>query len=332
MGIPSIRELTRRRESPGAVVVRRGLPVTIGLPLVTGAIVLVFLEEGWPATTMLATLLVGTMATATAMLLWTAASVDEPYRRRSEAEAALRRSQEQHRALARSFPDGAVVLFDRKLRHLIADGVGLTAVGLSAEAMEGKTIWEVFPPDVCVTIEPFYRAALDGAESQFEHTFRDRTYAVRVVPVSDEATQEVWGGAVTVADITERKRSDRELGEATERFARIFENAPIGEAIATPEGRFLQVNRALCEALGYSERELLLLGFLDITHPDDRETSAAAAREAVDGVVRSYELEKRYVHAQGHVVRARIRASLVRDDADRPAYFVIQIEDVTERL
>jgi PAS domain S-box-containing protein len=321
------------RATPGGLLVRRLLPAAIVVPLLAGPLVLFGFSE-WQIGVVSAVAIVAgvRIIAATGLVLWTAGTLDRADEKRRSAEEALRRSESHHRALARSFPDGAVILFDRELRHLIADGVGLEAVGLSAEAMEGKTIHEVFPPAVCADLEPHYRAALDGREGRFEYAYRGRAYDVRVVPVSDEGTGRVWGGAVTAVDITARKRSEREASEATERFARIFENAPIGAAIATPEGRFLRVNRALCEALGYREDELLALGFLDITHPDDRALSAAAAGRAVDGQVRSYHLDKRYVHARGHTVWARISASLVRGDADEPAYFVTQIEDVTGRL
>jgi hypothetical protein len=53
------------------------------------------------------------------------------------------------------------MLFDSDLRYTLVDGTGLAEVGLSPEGMEGKTIWEVFPPEMCAQIEPQYRAALE---------------------------------------------------------------------------------------------------------------------------------------------------------------------------
>jgi hypothetical protein len=50
-----------------------------------------------------------------------------------------------YRIMARNFPNGAVLLFDRDLRYTLADGIGLAEVGLFSEMVEGKTIWEVFP-------------------------------------------------------------------------------------------------------------------------------------------------------------------------------------------
>ena len=73
---------------------------------------------------------------------------------RKLAEEALRQSEQLYRTLASNFPNGAVMLFDRELRYTLAEGTELAAVGLSKELMEGKTIWEIFPPEFCCAVEP----------------------------------------------------------------------------------------------------------------------------------------------------------------------------------
>jgi len=248
-----------------------------------------------------------------------------------ESAHALRPKEEQYRALVRAFPDGAIVLFDHDLRYVIADGAALATVGLSPEQMEGKTLWEVLPSEVAAANEPRYRQALAGTGSTFDFPYRDRIYNVRVVPVRDHASTTVTGGAVIVIDITERKAAERDLREASERFARIFNNAPIGEAIVAPDGRFLQVNRALCEIVGYTEDELLARTFQDITHPDDLGADLELVRQMLAGERRTYQLEKRYFHALGHTVWVKLSVSLAHDDAGESLYFVSQIEDITER-
>lgn len=47
---------------------------------------------------------------------------------------------ELYRTLARNFPNGAVLLFDRHLRYILADGAGLGKVGLSSQMLEGFQI------------------------------------------------------------------------------------------------------------------------------------------------------------------------------------------------
>lgn len=86
------------------------------------------------------------------------------------AEIALK-SGELYRLLAGNFPNGMVFLFDPDLRHIRADGRGLVALGLSKEALEGRTIWERLAPETCRQIEPAYRAALAGETTVSEVLF-----------------------------------------------------------------------------------------------------------------------------------------------------------------
>ena len=129
----------------------------------------------------------------------------------------------------------------------------------------------------------------------------------------------------------ELRRSLSELQESDKRFFEAFEHAPIGVALVSPEGRWLKVNRALCALVGYSEAELLTRTFQDITHPEDLGVDLENVRRMLAGEIRSYEMEKRYRHARGHLVTVRLHVSLVRDSQEQPRYFVSQIQDITER-
>src|SRR5215203_1421271 len=134
-----------------------------------------------------------------------------------------------------------------------------------------------------------------------------------------------------IRDVTERKRTEDALREARDRFRSIFDHAPIGVAMVSLEGRYLQVNRSLCEILGYTEEELQALTWQEITHPDDLAASSAYARRIVEGEFPRYHLEKRFLLADSHTVWASLSVSLVRDSEGEPLYFVSQIQDVTER-
>jgi PAS domain S-box-containing protein len=122
-----------------------------------------------------------------------------------------------------------------------------------------------------------------------------------------------------------------ELVASEERFRHAFEFAGIGMAIFALDGRWLRVNKSLCEIVGYAEDQLLQKTFQDITHPDDLDTDLALLRELIDGCRRFYQMEKRYFHRDGHIVWIRLTASLVRDSAGTPLHGVAQIEDIMER-
>ncbi len=119
--------------------------------------------------------------------------------------------------------------------------------------------------------------------------------------------------------------------EAEARFRIAFENAPIGMGLASPDGRLVHVNRAYADILGFDPDDLVGRTIKDVTHPDDWEANAVQFDALVSGHTDQYHLEKRYVHADGHVVWVTVSTGCVRDDAGRPVYLVGQIEDVTER-
>jgi diguanylate cyclase (GGDEF)-like protein/PAS domain S-box-containing protein len=133
-----------------------------------------------------------------------------------------------------------------------------------------------------------------------------------------------------IRDVTERKRAESALRESEQRFRGSFESAATGMALVGTDGRFLRVNKSLCEIFGYPERELLGKIFQEITYPDDLEVDLEHLRRLVAGEVRTYQTEKRYLHKDGHVVWALLSVSVVHDEEDEPLYFISQIQDVTE--
>lgn len=130
----------------------------------------------------------------------------------------------------------------------------------------------------------------------------------------------------------ERDRALEALQESEGRFQNAFENAPIGMALVAPDGRWLRVNRAVCELVGYPAEELLLKTFQDITHPEDLTTDLEYVRQVLDDKIRAYQMQKRYFHKDGHIVWAQLNVSLVRDSRGEPRYFISQIQDVTARV
>jgi len=126
----------------------------------------------------------------------------------------------------------------------------------------------------------------------------------------------------------DRRTSDRALRAAEQLFRTSFENAPIGMALVAPDGRFLRVNRSLCEIVGYDEPGLLAVDFQQITHPADLQTDLDLYAELVSGESQSYTLEKRYIHSSGRPVWIELHVSLVRDDDGKPVHAVSQIRDI----
>lgn len=113
-------------------------------------------------------------------------------------------------------------------------------------------------------------------------------------------------------------------------FREAYENAPIGIALVSPDGEWLRVNQSLCDLLGYSAEELTRTTFQAITHPEDLEKDLQQVRQMLSRELRSYQMEKRYLHKAGHPVWTQLSVSLVWDK-QRPLYFISQIQDIHER-
>ena len=131
--------------------------------------------------------------------------------------------------------------------------------------------------------------------------------------------------------ILDTGRTVDRLHESSEFFRLAFEHAPIGKALVSPEGRILYVNPALCELLGQRSADLLGRDFNMMTHPDDVDIGIADATALLGGDDDTYEIEKRYVHARGHVIWVAISVSLVRMLDGVPRYFIGQVVDITAR-
>ncbi len=133
-------------------------------------------------------------------------------------------------------------------------------------------------------------------------------------------------------DIEKKLReSEERLRESERQFRIIFEQAAVGMAHVSIDGRWLLVNQKLCAILGYTREELLELTFQDITYPDDLETDLEQVNRLLKDELQTYTMEKRYFRKDGSLVWANLTVSLVRDNMGRPQYFISIIEDISER-
>jgi diguanylate cyclase (GGDEF)-like protein/PAS domain S-box-containing protein len=122
-----------------------------------------------------------------------------------------------------------------------------------------------------------------------------------------------------------------EQAQRSEALARAtFDHAAAGMAIVALDGRWLRVNRKLCEIVGYDEAELLEKTFQDITVADDLLGDDEVIRGLLAGGA-GVTLEKRYIHRDGHVVWVNLAVELVRTPHGAPDYFVAIIEDIGRR-
>lgn len=130
----------------------------------------------------------------------------------------------------------------------------------------------------------------------------------------------------------ELTQTNAALAQSEEMFRLTLQRAPIGLAIVGLDGRFRDVNRSLCEIVGYSESQLLAMRFQDITHPEDLGHDLEHLQATINGERSGYRITKRYIHRAGHHVDIQLDVSLLRDAEGQPLHFIAQIQDITQRV
>lgn len=228
---------------------------------------------------------------------------------------------------------GRIMLGNRAARDHYTIERGRTIESLTGDISrlyhaDGSTPYSI---DELPLVRTLRGQSCDDLEIVVRSVDRKDTLAVSVTGrpiVGDDGGLE--GGVIVIRDVTARKRMLAQLQESEERFRKSFEFAAVGKAIVGLDGRFQRVNRSLCELLGYSEDELVGLDFRAITHPSDLAADLDLVRRLAAGEIRSYELEKRYVHRDGRLIDTLLSVSLVRDGAEQPLYFLSQIHDLSE--
>jgi|JI7StandDraft_1071085.scaffolds.fasta_scaffold00217_11 diguanylate cyclase (GGDEF)-like protein/PAS domain S-box-containing protein len=135
---------------------------------------------------------------------------------RKTIEENLRKSEEIYRNLAKLFPNGAVHLFDLNLKYFLTEGSVLEKLGLSNDMFEGKTMWEIFPPENCKILDFYYRKVLEGESHNFELLWQHYYFMISVTPLRNDKG-EIIGGIAVSQEITDRKRVEESLQKQAQR-------------------------------------------------------------------------------------------------------------------
>lgn len=122
------------------------------------------------------------------------------------------------------------------------------------------------------------------------------------------------------------------LEKSETRFRVIFEKAAVGIAeVGALDGKWLRVNQAFCQLVGYTEAELLERSFQDITLPEDVERDLEYRRRLLVNELQTYSREKQYIHKSGALIWVNLTVSLVRSPAGLPEYFILIARNIAER-
>jgi PAS domain S-box-containing protein len=168
-------------------------------------------------------------------------------------------------------------------------------------------------------------------EKRYRHKLGHAIWASLTVSVMRDAQRRPLHCISVMEDITDRKAAEEKLAASEERFRKIFEHSLSGIAISDEKGRLVQCNPAYARIVGRTPEELRSIVFSDLVHPEDRAANTVQIHKLLAGEIPNFDIENRYVHADGRDVWVHTFVSLVRDEHGGPACLAAFATDVTER-
>ncbi len=133
------------------------------------------------------------------------------------------------------------------------------------------------------------------------------------------------------SEIVERRQAEQFLLESEQRFRGYFDQGLVGMAILSAERDWVEVNVRFCKMLGYSEEELLVVGWQELVHPEDRTAAEAEFQRLLGGVVRSFVADMRLVRKDGRVFHAGLSAQCLPKPDGTVDCLLVLVQDMTHR-
>ncbi len=247
---------------------------------------------------------------------------------RKRMERTQRESEEKFRTLFEGASDG-IMIASLEGRIIDMNTVAHERLGYTRQEMLGMRINQIDSSEFTSGIPARVAAILEHGKGIFEvaHLRKDGT----VMPVEANVRLVDLGGEkvlLSIArDITERKRMERTQRESEEKFRTLFESASDGIIIMSLDGRFLDMNTAAHERLGYTKQEMLGFHITDIDSPE----SAALVPERIAKIHAEGKatFEVGHVRKDGAVIPMEASVRLVELGGERVLLSIAR--DITER-
>lgn len=246
-----------------------------------------------------------------------------------KAEQEIIQRKELYRIISRNIPNTGIILFDHDLRLTLAEGEELEKMGLTAEVVEGKTIFEVFPKETAHECARYYRGALAGGFISVEREYQGSIFQTYILPLKNEK-KDIYGGMSIWQNITDRKRKDQKLKESEKRYRELFEGANDLIYIHDLSGNFLSMNKAAERVFGYTQEEILKLDMKRVVAPDHLSIAAQMMEKKIKNNLKQTVYELNCLTKEGKRVTLEINSSLIYEN-DKPVAVQGIARDITER-
>ncbi len=151
--------------------------------------------------------------------------------------------------------------------------------------------------------------------------------------LAERIGEQISGAIANARLYAELKETEHSLRESEKRFRALVDQAAVGVAeIEMGTGRFLTVNRRLCELVGRTEAEMLATTFTAITHPQDLTLHKENTALLIAGKIAHYRLEKRYLRKDGEIVWVDITVSPLWRPGEAAGRNIAVVQDITDRI
>ncbi|MGM0377039.1 MAG: PAS domain S-box protein [Bacteroidota bacterium] len=244
----------------------------------------------------------------------------------------LQKREHDYKMLVDNMHSGFVIIQNGIIQY--ANKAVFEKTGVESGELVGCEFLQWIAPEDREKVADFYVKRLAGEDAPDNYRAKLITKQRKKVWFSFRVKRVEYDGKPTVLvlmnDIDRQVRAEQKLSDSEALFRGLFENAPIGISLVDNEGRPIVVNNRLSEITGYTVDELKNMNFSDFTHPDDIKPERELCRELIEGERQYYQLHKRYIHKDGHVIWGELTASLVNDSNGRKLV-VRMLADHTEQ-
>jgi PAS domain S-box-containing protein len=207
-----------------------------------------------------------------------------------------------------------------------------------SELIDGVKFWyEHIHPEDESRVTSAIHAVIDNGENNWQDQYRFRRADGSYAWVFDRGyvIRDAKGNAVrmvgSMQDVTTQVEARETLRQSEEKFRATFRQAAVGISIATPTGKFLEVNEAFPRIFGYTHEEFMAKDFSSLSHPDELEGDKMIMSRLLNGHTQVAAREKRYVHKSGKTIWGRVFGTVIFDSEKKPKYFIGVLEDITEQ-
>jgi PAS domain S-box-containing protein len=322
----------------GGHIVRRLLPVVVLLPFTVSLLTLRMYQHGaYGLALMVFLFVVAPVMIFVPLVMVSASLVSRIERGRRQSEEELRVSNQRFASVVGSAMD-AIITIDESQHVVLFNEAAERVFGCPSWDAIGAPLDRFLPETVRHVHGEHIRTFGKSGHTSRSMASPARIWGLRLngerFPIEATISNvEVEGQkfyTVILRDITSRQQFEESLMLSEARFRSLYEQVTVGIAQVALDGKFLMVNPALCQMLGYKEDQLLSKRIEEIIHPDDLAREAGLVERMKRSAGKPFEIEKRYLHRDHSPVWVNVSSSFVASAQGELLYRISVIQNITE--